>query len=505
MTTSNLIIRSSVARVSFTVVAMAISFFMMPFIIRHLGDRWYGILTMLSAITGYYYLIDFGLASAVTRFVTMYIARDDHENTNIVINTSLAIYCIMAILIFLATIGVSYFAYYFVTESGDLAIVRLAIIIMGINLALEFPFKAFAGIMGAYVRYDLLTYSHFLALIFSTALTVYFLLLGYGIIALATIGLLTSIMSNIIFYLVAKYLYKSMRLSKRYFKKSQIRELFSYSVWAFVMQIGEQMRYRIDSFVIAWYLSAAAVTHYSVGANFPLAVISLIYRATNFLVPVFTRDYAEGNIREIQERLLFATKINAILATFGGGLLIIIGKPLIIRWIGDEYLDAYPVLVILTVGIIIESIQNPSNNVLMAISRHRYFACVNLAEGVGKLLLSIALVQSYGIVGVGYGTVIPLLISRMIVMPHYVASSLGMSLWKYYTQVLNIVGGTVIYLLVVAFLSEKYLSTPEYSRLVTLSLITLPFYLVTTIFFFTKTEREIIFQLLPVKICKQRQ
>ena len=504
MTTSNLIIRSSIARLSFTVVAMAISFFMMPFIIRHLGDRWYGILTMLSAITGYYYFIDFGLASAVTRFVTMYIARNDNENTNIVINTSLAIYCIMAILIFLVTIGVSYFAHYFVAEPGDLAIVRLAIIIMGINLALEFPFKAFAGIMGAYVRYDLLTYSHFLALIFSTALTVYFLLLGYGIIALATIGLVTSIMSNIIFYLIAKHLYKSMQLSKRYFRKSQIRELFSYSVWTFVMQIGEQMRYRIDSFVIAWFLSAGAVTHYSVGANFPLAVINLINRATNFLLPVFTRDYAEGNIREIQERLLFATKINAILATFGGGLLIIIGKPLIIRWIGEEYIDAYPVLVILTLGIIIESIQNPSNNVLMAISRHRYFACVNLVEGVGKLLLSIVLVKSYGIVGVGYGTVIPLLVSRMIVMPHYVASSLGMSLGRYYTQVFNVVGGTVTYLLIVAFLSEQYLSIPEYSRLMTLSLISIPLYIGIIFFFFSKTEREIIFQSIPVKLWKQR-
>jgi len=475
---------------------------MMPFIIRHLGDRWYGILTMLSAITGYYYFIDFGLASAVTRYVTMYIARNDDENVNIIINTSLVIYCVMALLIIFVTLVVCYFAQLFLSEPDDLAIIRIALIIMGIHLALEFPFKAFVGIMGAYIRYDLLTYSHFLALIFSTALTVYFLLLGYGILALATIGLVTSIMSNIIFYLIAKYLYKPMQLSKRYFRKSQVRELFSYSVWTFVMQIGEQMRYRIDSFVIAWFMSASAVTHYSVGANFPLAVMNLINRATNFLLPVFTRDYAEGNIREIQERLMFATKINAILATFGGGLLIIIGKPLIIRWIGEEYLDAYPVLVILTLGIIIEAIQNPSNNVLMAISRHKYFACVNLVEGISKLILSIALVQSYGIVGVGYGTVIPMLISRMVVMPYYVASSLGMSLGRYYTQVLNVVVGTTIYLFVVSLLSDQYLTVPEYSRLMTISLASTILYLGILMLFLSKTEREAIFQAVPVKLWK---
>jgi len=459
-------------------------------------------LTMLSAITGYYYFIDFGLASAVTRYVTMYIARNDDENVNIIINTSLVIYCVMALLIIFVTLVVCYFAQLFLSEPDDLAIIRIALIIMGIHLALEFPFKAFVGIMGAYIRYDLLTYSHFLALIFSTALTVYFLLLGYGIIALAMIGLVTSIMSNIIFYLIAKYLYKPMQLSKRYFRKSQVRELFSYSVWTFVMQIGEQMRYRIDSFVIAWFMSASAVTHYSVGANFPLAVMNLINRATNFLLPVFTRDYAEGNIREIQERLMFATKINAILATFGGGLLIIIGKPLIIRWIGEEYLDAYPVLVILTLGIIIEAIQNPSNNVLMAISRHKYFACVNLVEGISKLILSIALVQSYGIVGVGYGTVIPMLISRMMVMPYYVASSLGMSLRRYYTQVLNVVVGTAIYLFVVSLLSDQYLTVPEYSRLMTISLASTFLYLGILMLFLSKTEREAIIQAVPVKLWK---
>lgn len=459
-------------------------------------------MTMLSAITGYYYFIDFGLASAVTRYVTMYIAKDDHENTNMVINTSLAIYCFMALLILLVTISVCYFAHYFVTVPGDLEIVRIVIIIMGITLALEFPFKAFAGIMGAYVRYDLLTYSHFFGLIFSTVLTVYYFLHGYGLIALATIGLVTSIMSNIIFYLIAKHLYKPMHLSKTHFKKSKIKELFSYSVWSFVMQIGEQMRYRIDSFVIAWFLSSSAVTHYSVGANFPLAVINLINRATNFLLPVFTRDYAEGNIREIQERLMFATKINAILATYGGGLLIIVGKPLIARWIGEEYIDAYPVLVILTLGIIIESIQNPSNNVLMAISRHRYFACVNLVEGVSKLLLSIVLVQRYGIVGVGYGTVIPLLVSRMIVMPYYVSSLLGMSLERYYTQVLTVVGGTAAYLFIVALLSEQYLTIPAYSRLITLFLISIPLYIGIITFFFSKAERAIILQLIPVKLRK---
>lgn len=500
MTTSSLIIRSSVARSSFTVVALGVSFFMMPFIIKHLGDRWYGILMMLTALTGYYYFIDFGLASAVTRYVTMYIAKNDNENANIIINTSLAIYIIMAFLILILTLLASYLACHFVSDTEDLLIIRTVIIILGINLALEFPFKAFAGVMGAFLRYDLLTFSHFISLVLSTALTLYFLSQGYGIISLAIISLSTSFLSNILFYLIAKYLFAPMQMSRKYFHLPRVLELFSYSVWTFVMQIGEQLRYKIDAFVIGWYLSASAVTHYSIGANFPLAVINLVYRATNFLVPVFTTYYARGDYEGIKDKLLFATKINAILVTFGGGLLIIIGKPLIQRWIGSEYLDAYPVLVLLTIGIIIEAIQNPSNNVLMAISKHKFFAYMNVVEGVSKFILCIILVRYYGILGVAIGTVIPLALCRMVVMPYYVTTSLGMSLERYYLPVFNVVAGTGLYLFIVFMLSDRYLSVPEYSRLIITSTASIPAYLGMIMFtFFNASERKLISISLPVK------
>lgn len=503
MTTSKLIIRSSIARISITILAMIVSFFMMPFLIKQLGDRWYGILAILTALAGYYYFVDFGLHSAVTRFFTLYVTKEDTENANVIINTSLVIYSLLALLIVILALGVMYFAYHFIDDAGDMKTIRLAIIIMGMTLAFEFPFKAFTGVLGAYLRYDLLSYSHFLTLFLNTVLTIYFLNSGYGIIALVSIGLATSVLSNILYYLIARHIFAPMRLSMRYVQKTKIRELFSYSVWTFVMQIGEQLRYRIDSFVIGWFLSATAVTHYSVGAAFPLAVITLVYRATNFILPVFTKYHAQNNNEELKDKLILATKINAIIAGFGGGLLIIIGKPLITRWIGSGYSDAYPVLVILTVGIIFEAIQNPSNTVLMAVSKHKYFACTNIFEGVSKLILSFLLVKQYGILGVAVGSVIPLIVCRMLIMPYYVARTIGMPLLKYYSPVVNILAGTCLYLSIVFLISYDYLIVPEYIRLIITSLFSVPVYFGMVIFtFFNADERKLIFISLPFKNLK---
>lgn len=499
--TAHLAIRSSVARILFMIISIGIAFFMMPFVIRKLGDTWYGILTLVQVLTGYYYFADLGLASAVSRYVTLYVSKKDFKNTNIIINTSLAIYVAMAFFICFLTMTSAYFAGYFVPDKAILQIVRIMIVIMGLNLAMEFPFKAFAGIMGAFMRYDLLSVSHLGTLILSTILTVMFLNMGYGVIALSVIGFICSQVSNIIFYRIAKYLFPGMSIRKEYFRKDRMRELFGYSVWSFVMQIGDQLRFRVDSFVIGWALGAVYVTHFSIGASVASYLLVFIFRATNFLTPLFTKYYAEGDNEAIRSKLLLATKVNTILAAFGGGLIIIVGESFLTRWVGTQYLDTYPVLVILTVAVILEAIQTPANNVLMAIAKHRFFAIINTGEGLCNLAISIALVKRYGMLGVALGTLVPLVVSRLIVMPIYLARCIGLSFWRFYANIAVLVPVTAMYLLGVYLATESLFNLPRYDKLIVLCFISVPIYMLLIIFLFLdKSERAFVKRMVPERI-----
>jgi O-antigen/teichoic acid export membrane protein len=499
--TGKLVIRSSIARTFLMVIGMIVAFFMMPFMIRKLGDTWYGILTLLQTLTGYYYFVDFGLATAVSRYISLNVAKKDSYNTNVIINTSLCIYVLMALAIAGITLAVSFFARSFVSDASALHVVRICIIVLGLNLALEFPFKAFAGLMGAFMRYDLLTYSHFLNLALSTALTYVLLVKGYGILALCIAGLVCSQISNIIFYAIAKHLFPDMRLGRAYFKTDRIKELLGYSIWSFVMQLGEQMRFRVDAFVIGYALASSYVTHFTVGANIATYLLSLIFRATNFLTPLFTKYFAKGDYDEIRGKLLIVTKINTILAVFGGGMAIMIGQAFLTRWMGEDYLDAYPVMVVLVVAVVLETIQNPSNNVLMAISKHRFFAIVNVAEGLANLGISIALVGKYGILGVALGTLIPLTISRLVVLPIYVSKCIQLSLRRYYMNMVNVACITLVYLISIYILTKDSLNIPDYSSLAILSVLaSLPYLLVIIFLFLNKSERSFVRDLLPFKV-----
>jgi O-antigen/teichoic acid export membrane protein len=474
---------------------------MLPFLVGRLGDEWYGIWIIVGSITGYCYLVDFGLATAVSRYVTQYIVKNDSYNANIIINTSLVIYCSMALLMIGITIVAAHLAQHFIADADNLRIVRLVILIMGLNMAAEFPFKAFSGIIGAYIRYDLLTYSHLLKLVLSTGLIVYFLTKGHGIIALSLIIFLTSQVSNIIFYYVAKHLFHDLRIGVNHFRKGKIRELFNYSAWSFLKQIGDQVRFRIDSVVIGFIMSAAYVTHYFIGARLVELFQSLAYRSTNIMTPVFTKYYVLEKYDEMRSKFLFMTKINTIIAVFGGGLIIILGKSFISRWMGAKYLDAYPVLVLLMIAMIFEIIITPSGNVLYAVSKHRYLSILNMTEGMVNIVLSLVFIRYYGILGVALGTAVPLLITRLFVIPHYVCRCIDLPVKEFYSSISATIILTASYLGTFYVITKDMLIVPEYARLFIAVITAVPLYLLFVLFIlFDKSEQALLRSILPKQI-----
>jgi O-antigen/teichoic acid export membrane protein len=478
------------------VMAILIAFFMMPFLVHNLGDTWYGLWTIATSITGYYHLLDLGFASAVTRYIARHLANNESERANDVVTTSLVIYSVLAAVIIAVTAGISLFADAFVTSKADARILRLIILITGFDLAIEFPFKAFAGIIGANLRYDLQTYNHIFVLLLSTTLTVLLINAGYGVITLALIQLVCAQLTNVLFYLTSKRLFPELQVRAIHFQRTLIRKMFGYSIWSFLISISDQLRLRIAPVIIGLAMTAGAVTHYYVGARFVELFMQMVFRATNIMMPLFTQYHAEKNYAALREKLLFLTKINAILAFFGGGLLVILGKPFIARWMGPDYLDGYNVLVILTAGIVFEIIITPANNVLYAIAKHRNLAVVNIIEGVVSLVLCLVLVRHYGIAGVALGSIIPLVAGRLVALPIIVCRQVELPLGQFFIVIAKPLFFTAGYLFLYYLLTHNMLVRPDYGRMVAAALCAVPLYGASMLFIaFTTGERRMLWSM----------
>ncbi|MBZ0333684.1 lipopolysaccharide biosynthesis protein [Marinobacter sp. AL4B] len=444
MSTAIELLKGSVTRVSQTFVSIIVAFFMMPFLIHELGDHWYGIWTVVGSLAAAYHLFDMGMASAVTRYVSRAFGINDEHQANVTINTALAIYIAIALVIILVSIAASFASRGYIDNEADKDIIQWLVLIIGVSVALEFPFNALAGVANAKLRFHHVALVRIVMTLLGAALTWWFISNGYGIVALAVITFCTARTSNILYYLVCKSAFPALKISWSLASRNNSKELFKYSIWSFVIAIAYQMRNNVDNFVIAGFLSAASVTPYAIGLRLVDYVAQFLSQATNMFVPIFTAYHAKKDTRELHSKLLFITRLNLVLALIAGGGLVIFGDTFINRWMGPSYSEAYWVMVILLIGRMIGFANHPLNSAMYAANKHSIVAKIDVVEVGLNLALSLILVRYYELIGVALGTMIPLLVLRLLVLPALACRAIEMPVKDYYICLIRPITATIL-------------------------------------------------------------
>ena len=67
---------------------LVISFFLAPFVVNRLGSLYYGIWVIMMQLTGYIYLLDFGVRESVIRFVSKHDTHRDLAKLDLIINAA---------------------------------------------------------------------------------------------------------------------------------------------------------------------------------------------------------------------------------------------------------------------------------------------------------------------------------------------------------------------------------------------------------------------------------
>jgi O-antigen/teichoic acid export membrane protein len=434
VSTGALLVRGSALQVTSLLAGIAVSFYLMPFLIHALGDRWYGIWALIGSITSYYALLDFGLTSAVMRFLTQALARAERTNANAVIVTGLVIFGGIGALAFSISIAVALAGPWFFTDTGEAAVFSQAVLLLGADVALTFPFAVFNAVLAAHYRLDIASCVQLIALGVRTALVVYFVSRSYSILAIAVVTLVVNLPARLALAGMARRLLPSLDLSLAHFEPERARELFGYGKYTFIAAAGDRIRFQVDTMVVASFLGVGLVTHYAIAARVTQNFMDLMLRAFGVIGPVLMRVDALGNREQMRQTFLLATRVSALASITVAGAIIIFGERFIELWIGAAYRDAYWPLVILVVGLTFDLMQMPSVSFLYASARHRFYAGLNTGEALANLVLSVILVDQYGMIGVSLGTAIPLLATRLLVQPRYVCGALGLDLRAYYLE-----------------------------------------------------------------------
>lgn len=453
MSNANLLLRGSVLQALESIVAIVVGFVTLPLMLKHLGADLYGLWVLVGGFTTLLYIFDLGFASSVTRSVASTIAVKNYEKTNSIVNSALVIYSGLAFVILAVVAGIALF-YQLDNQVISRSQFQWVIMIVGLSIAIEFPFKAFAGLTSAHLRYDLVASYRIITKLLNTAALFYLLFNNYGLVAIAALQLVTGIISNLFFFFMARSVYRELEVAPHYISRDIMRELFHFSAWAFLIDINRMLKERIDLFFIGGFVSLAAVTIYYVPVRLVEYTLQLLYKALNLSLPVLTGNSSKGEPEKFRANLILFNRINVYFAVLTFFFFMLYGKTILYYWMGAsfDFESAYLILLVLMGARLSALSSNGFNNALYAQAKHKVIAYINFMEAIATaiLLTLLLVVANKGPLGAAAAIAIPLSLGRLVLLPWWALKILEVRegaamVWQSYRPLALLVLGCIVY------------------------------------------------------------
>jgi O-antigen/teichoic acid export membrane protein len=414
-------------------VNLVVAFFLAPFVLHALGDSQYGIWVLVGSMTGYMGLLDFGTKPAIVKFASKYRALDQDAKINEIINSSLLVLCIAAgVVVVVSLVLASIAPSVFKVPEESYGLLRIIIVMIGINVAAGFPFGAFAATLNAFERFDLNNIIHISVLLMRALLIVVLLKAGGGLIALGSIVIFATLLEFSLRAYACKKVFPALKISFTFTNKQTLKMIYSFSAFTFLIGLAFQMSFYSSSIIIGAFISASAITFYAIASNLVEYLKNLVSSITITITPVASSLEAQGDFDRLKRLLLSGTKYCLLVIMPVGVAFIIIGEAFINLWMGPAYGPASSkVLTILMISYFGFLSSLVANCIFMGLGKIKALSLILLGTAVVTIILSIILVQYWGINGVAWGTTIPQIIYGMFIMPVYICRVLNIKLWHY--------------------------------------------------------------------------
>ena len=413
---------------TFIVVGILIS----PFILHRLGDEAYGLYALVFSVTGYFGLLDFGIGISLGRYVARYSALGEIEDLNRYVSTTFFTYCVLGFIVLACSV---------VLASSVNSIFRITpefhrraeilFLMVGAAIALGFPMGVFGGILSGLQRFSTQNLFGICGTLLRAALVVVVLTHGLGVLAVCAVTLgvraaVPFIYSAIVFRALP------LRISLKHIDREKFKLMANYSLPAFVISLGTRFFFEADQAITGMFVSTAAVTYFSIGERLSRYSTGFTDTLADLFGPLASHYDATENLDGLRKMLVQGTRACALTSFPFLVLMIVLGKHVIAVWMGARYVTAsYPVLIVLLAPFVLSRAEDPTRRILYGMARHRFIAYIRVGEGFANVVLSILLAHRFGIVGVAFGTAIPMTATGLFFYPIHLCRMLKVPLTHY--------------------------------------------------------------------------
>jgi len=399
---------------TFRIGASALTMLILPPILaRSLPPEVYNTWALVVQISTYLLFLDFGIQTAVGRFVAYTLEQGDLQQRNRIISSAFALLLGSACLGIVLIVAIAWQLPFFfdgIPESTHKD-ARISLILLGGSFAISLPFSVFIGVFTGLQRNEISVGIIVAGKLLGTLLTAIVVIAKGDLILMAVAMAGANIFSYVVQYIAACRFVENVQISTRLISWSTLKEISSYCFGIMVWSVGMLLVSGLDP-VIVGFFDFSKVANYTIAAtliNFIIQLQSAIFSA---FIPVSAAMSARDDSQALGELLISATRYGMFILLLTGIPFIIGARFILLLWVGSEYAETTTLLLqILTIANIIRLSGLPYATLLMGTNQQHLVVLSPLVEGVVNLVVSVIAAYFLGAIGVAIGTLFGAIIS----------------------------------------------------------------------------------------------
>jgi O-antigen/teichoic acid export membrane protein len=369
-----------------------------PWMINSIGRENYGLFTLSMSVISLF-VFDFGLSSAVSRFMAKYLAegRQDKANNFLGIVVKLYLYIDVLFLVVLTSI------YFFIPQIyaeltlEEIEQFKVIYVISAAFSVFSFPFIPLNGILAANEKFVPLKICDLMHKLMIVGTMTICLLLGMGLYALVLVNALSGVLTILMKLWCIKH-YTQTEVIFTYKDNEQLKEIVSFSGWTTVVSLCQRMIFTIAPSILGMISGSTAIAIFGIA----ISIESYIYYFANALNGLFLPRVARmvSNDEDIMPLMNRIGKIQLIIVGAVIVGFISVGNDFIYLWVGDKFKDSFMCSVLVIIPSLFYLPQEIGIQLILVKNEVKYQAIVWIVMAVLSLFLSFILGKHWDALGV---------------------------------------------------------------------------------------------------------
>ncbi|MFH1982561.1 MAG: MATE family efflux transporter [Pseudomonadota bacterium] len=412
--------------------------FLLPFILHRVDASLYGVNALLISIVSYFYYLDFGFNTGLSRYTAKFSGENKEEDLVNLFNLGIRIFFVIAIVAIVSLIGIAPFFPHIFDIHGDLAQDSRRLIYVyaasSFFLLLGVVFKC---VLNGIQREDVIHKIDLVLVLVNIPLAIFILTRFRSYLIYITVFQgFTILASGAAIYTVFRIL-PFLKIHFRSIPKAFYRDIMSFSGYYFLAGICGLIIFQIDNFVIGAFLSVSTITAYSIAFVIHQQIRSLNGMLANPIYYILTSRFATHSKEDVDGIIMDTARMHIGILIPILVIVFVNTDMFIIAWVGEAFTHAItPARILISyffvnivTAVLTEAVVGGQGKVKEILRINGFVAFCNL-------VLSLALVKPMGLNGVALGTAAPWIVAGVFYLKLF-CNHLAIPLAEFYKKAIR--------------------------------------------------------------------